>query len=112
MKLFVLLPDRTMTEGSFEEWKQMIARKANIIGHFETTLHLVSTYFAGIDLRPFGNCPPILFETAVFAIVGDDYEPLDLSWRYSSWDDAEAGHESAIEQALKMEANPRQAWHA
>jgi hypothetical protein len=54
----------------------------------------VSTVFLGFDHRHFGDGPPILFETMIFG------GPLDQSqWRYSSWDDAEAGHNAAVRKA-------------
>lgn len=46
----------------------------------------VSTVFIGINHR-FGAGPPLLFETLVFG------GPLDDNMdRYSTWDEAEAGH--------------------
>ena len=49
----------------------------------------VSTVFLGID-HAFGDGPPELFETMIFG--GEhDYE----TWRYATWDQAEAGHEAA-----------------
>jgi hypothetical protein len=47
----------------------------------------VSTIFLGLDHNFWGQGPPILFETLVFG------GPLDGEMdRYSSWDEAEAGH--------------------
>jgi len=52
----------------------------------------VSTVFLGIDHRFIGKGPPLLFETMVFG--GDD----DMMRRYSTWDDAEAGHNVLVKQ--------------
>lgn len=56
------------------------------IGHVE-----VSTVFLGVDYR-MGNGPTQLFETMVFN------GPLDREQaRYSTWDEAEAGHRAMVE---------------
>lgn len=47
----------------------------------------VSTVFLGIDHQHFGG-PPLLFETRVFNDYGDD----GTQERYSTWEEAEAGH--------------------
>jgi hypothetical protein len=52
----------------------------------------VSTVFLGLDHRHWGEGPPLLFETLVFR--GDD-GGSDMV-RYSSWDDAEAGHAAMV----------------
>ncbi|PYJ10757.1 MAG: hypothetical protein DMF06_04970 [Verrucomicrobia bacterium] len=51
----------------------------------------VSTVFLGIDHSFMRHGPPLLFETMVF----DDYGSNDC-WRYATWDDAAAGHESVV----------------
>src|SRR5438128_961526 len=51
----------------------------------------VSTVFLGLD-QSFGNGPPLLFETMVFRSGnGDDME------RYSTWDEALAGHQRMVQ---------------
>lgn len=54
----------------------------------------VSTVFLGLN-HQFGDGPPILFETMVFGGVLDD-----LTCRYSTWDEAEKGHQAILEQFL------------
>lgn len=52
----------------------------------------VSTVFLGSDRRLSEDDPPILFETTVFG------GPLDShTFRYSTWEEAEAGHKKAVE---------------
>jgi hypothetical protein len=51
----------------------------------------VSTAFLGVD-HAFGAGPPLLFETMIFG--GEYDEWMD---RYSSYDDAEAGHNKVVE---------------
>jgi hypothetical protein len=54
---------------------------------------LVSTVFLGIDhnWRP-GHKLPTLFETMVFTA---DHEDIG-TWRYETWDEAEAGHAKVV----------------
>jgi len=52
----------------------------------------ISTVFLGIDHRYDGGGPPLLFETMIFGGEHDKYQE-----RYSSWDEAEAGHKKVVE---------------
>lgn len=71
------------------------------LSEFEGTQHvartevapgvIVSTVFLGVD-HSHGSGPPILFETMVFNDYGDD----GTQDRYSTWGDAEAGHERVV----------------
>lgn len=51
----------------------------------------ISTVFLGID-HQWGSGPPLLFETMVFGGPMDEQQ-----WRYSTWDEAEAGHHRVVE---------------
>jgi hypothetical protein len=53
----------------------------------------VSTVFLGLD-HSFGDGPPLLYETMIFGGEHDEYQQ-----RYSTWEQAEAGHEKAVELA-------------
>ena len=55
----------------------------------------VSTVFLGLD-HNWGDGPPAVFETMVFTNEADD----SGQWRYSSWDEAVAGH-GAVVSALR-----------
>jgi hypothetical protein len=59
----------------------------------------VSTVFLGIDHNFYGG-PPLLFETLVFAnpMPGDGFpDEIDGRMRrYSTWDEAEAGHDAMV----------------
>ena len=50
----------------------------------------VSTVFLGLD-HQWGDGPPLLFETMVFH-AGDGQK----QWRWSTWHEAEQGHEAAV----------------
>lgn len=59
----------------------------------------VSTVFLGLDHR-FGDGPPLIFETMVFGGPDDQHQE-----RYSTWDEAEAGHARIVaEQRHKLGA--------
>lgn len=51
----------------------------------------VSTMFLGID-HAFGGGPPLLFETMIFGGSRDQEQH-----RYSTWDEAVAGHRAIVE---------------
>lgn len=57
----------------------------------------VSTVFLGLD-HQFVDGPPMIFETLVFG--GSLDQEMD---RYSTWDDAEKGHDAMVER-VKVEA--------
>jgi hypothetical protein len=53
----------------------------------------VSTVFLGLD-HSFGSGPPVLWETMIFSGEGG---PMDQAqWRYTSLEDARAGHAAAL----------------
>jgi hypothetical protein len=58
----------------------------------------VSTVFLGLD-HAWGDGPPLLFETMIFGGTEDEY-----CERYSTWEEAEAGHKKAVEIALNGQA--------
>ncbi len=58
----------------------------------------VSTVFLGLDHRFFGDGPPILWETMIFGGPHDQYQD-----RYSSLEEAKAGHEKAVRVAKDEE---------
>lgn len=109
---YILLPDRTIVEVEMMQWARWFNTADRHIGLTETELHRISTVFLGLD-HSWGRGPPILFETMVFDkegyessliknfIVHDDHECV----RYSSFDDAEAGHAAMVRRYLKLEAD-------
>ena len=85
------------------EWAEWWGKDDRIVGHTQVSNEVrVSTVFIGIDHRFSGMGPPLLFETMVFG------GKLDQElWRYSSWDDAEVGHEIAVRKAKAALADAR-----
>lgn len=59
----------------------------------------VSTVFLGIDHNFHGQGAPILFETMIFGGPHNDYQE-----RYSTWEEAEAGHAVACRLALEPDS--------
>jgi hypothetical protein len=91
-------PVDVSTMDGLTAWAEMMGRDANrTVGYTQITSEImVSTIFLGLDHRYSGDGPPLLFETMVFG------GPLNESmWRYSSWDDAEAGHRAAVRKACE-----------
>lgn len=60
------------------------------VGHTETWNGEVSTVFLGLD-HSWSGPPPLLFETMVFGGTLDQEQV-----RYSTWDEAEAGHAAMV----------------
>lgn len=59
----------------------------------------VSTVFLGLD-HAFGGGRPLLFETMIFGGSEDGY-----CERYETWDEAEAGHATAVALVSPVEAD-------
>ncbi|KKL28055.1 hypothetical protein LCGC14_2379020 [marine sediment metagenome] len=80
------------------EWFETADRRIALtrIGHVG-----VSTVFIGLD-HSFGSGPPLYFETMVFR-SGSSGELLCK--RYSTYDEAEAGHEAIVKRAEAGEFN-------
>lgn len=67
----------------------------------------VSTVFLGLN-HQWGSGAPLLFETMVFGL-GEDHPLADYQERYSTWHEAEQGHEAVValvRQALASEEMP------
>jgi hypothetical protein len=91
-KYYVLDAECRVVEADLMTWAHFFERIENrTVGWTQITSEcVVSTVFLGIN-HQFGKGPPIVFETLV---IGG---PLDgEGWRYSSWDDANAGHEGWV----------------
>lgn len=58
------------------------------VGEYE-----ISTVFLGLDHNFFGNGPPILYETMIFAASDD---ATDEMWRYATREQALAHHQKLV----------------
>ena len=92
LRYYTLDADHRIVETDMMTWATAMKSVANrLVARTEFDDIAVSTVFVGLDHRYHGNGPPLVFETMIFG--GE----LDMrTWRYSSWDDAEAGHAAAV----------------
>jgi hypothetical protein len=97
-KYYILDADNHTVEVDLFTWANWFESGNRTVGYTQITSEIrVSTIFLGADHRLLGEGPPILFETIVFG------GPCDNEmWRYSSWDDAETGHASAVRKVRKV----------
>ena len=51
----------------------------------------ISTVFLPVNHQLSGDDPPLIFETMIFGGIHDGYQT-----RYSTWEDAKAGHTKAV----------------
>lgn len=99
MDNYTLLPDHTVKQASLMEWATWFEEKNNrIVQQDRNEQYFVSTCFLGID-HSYGEGPPQLFETMVFAQKDGktDYSDLEFE-RYATWDEALEGHKKMCEQ--------------
>ena len=62
----------------------------------EEVVEVSTTFLMGINHRWMDGTEPLLFETMVFGGT------MDLAqWRYSTWEQAEAGHEEVVARLLQ-----------
>ena len=72
------------------EWGRFIESKSRRVEFTEEDGYIVSTVFLGID-HSFDGGAPLLWETMIFGGKGDG-----KCWRYSSKEEAVAGHAKAV----------------
>lgn len=76
------------------EWAEWFKSADRTVVREQIGGYLVSTVFLGLDHNFDPDRGPVLFETMVFE--GDDALDL-LMQRYSTWEEAEAGHRAIAE---------------
>jgi len=86
-----VVPARDVIEWG--AWFENLANRRVAATHFECGV-FVSTIFLGIDHRFDDSGPPLVFETMTFELSMDGGD--DFQFRYSSWDDAVAGHAGVV----------------
>lgn len=83
---------------SVEEWGAFFNdTEARRVGYDKVGEARVSTVFLGIDHNFDDEGPPILFETMVFGLLGEE----EQQWRYASYEDAVEGHRRAVKKTQK-----------
>jgi len=80
----VVQTTNAITFGKFME------SQSRRVAETKTNNAYISTVFLGID-HQFGDGPPLVFETMVFGGPLDDEQD-----RYSTWDEAVAGHAAMV----------------
>lgn len=92
MSDYYILEGHNAVPAAMEDWAQWVteSNEDRRVARESVPGCEVSTVFLGLD-RSFGGGPPMLFETMVFG------GPLDGEQaRYSTWDEAEAGHQAVV----------------
>lgn len=109
---YYILKDREVVEThSVLEWGRFFESRDRILKQDYVGNLFVSTVFLGIDHR-WGPGPPLVFETMVLGPDSSD----ELCWRYSTWDEAMAGHQTALEKTKatmswwKVKLIPQKFW--
>ena len=93
-------PDHVVEACSFEDWGAMFQdTDARRVARTVLPSAIVSTVFLGMD-HGWGQGPPVLFETMVFARrpgtdTPDTMDDLACE-RYTTWAEAEAGHAALV----------------
>jgi len=65
-------------------------RSKRLVAFNETSTHIVSTIFFGLDQQFYDGGPPLIFETGVLDKTAE-CELIDQD-RYSTWEEAARGH--------------------
>ena len=92
-RYFILKGHEPVPVASVEEWARKFEINPQRIVARDTIGNVrVSTVFLGIDHNFLGDGPPLIFETMVFGASALDGEQD----RYSTWDEAEAGHAAMV----------------
>ena len=91
---YILDGHTPVAENDLMKWAAWLEGANRKVARTEVTKNVsVSTVFLGLD-HQFGEGPPLIFETMVFG------GPLDQHMeRYSTWEDAEAGHTRWVDKA-------------
>jgi hypothetical protein len=89
-----ILEGKTPVKTDLMTWARWFeTRKGRHVAQTKQGDVRVSTVFLGLN-HQWGDGPPLVFETMIFGGEHDQYQE-----RYSTWDEAEAGHRKACELA-------------
>lgn len=91
IRWYILKGHEVVTVSTVEEWGQWFATADRHVATTQVGQHLVSTIFLGVD-HSFGYGPPLLFETMIFDLDGDQ----SYQERCSTWAQAEVMHAMAV----------------
>lgn len=85
-----ILKDKKPVPAELVEWANWFETADRVVAKDEIGDIKISTVFLGLDYS-FGAGKPLLFETMIFGGENDQYQE-----RYSTWEEAEAGHKEAV----------------
>lgn len=91
-----ILVNRIPVPCDVKTWGKWFASEDRRVAFTDMGPCNVSTVFLGLD-HSFGFGPPLLFETMVFFSADMD-EVDEMMERYSTWDEAEAGHNKMVDE--------------
>lgn len=101
MRHFIIDENKKLIPVDFMTWARWFETADKVIKKDYVTVSVagptveVSTVFLGLN-HQFGDGPPLLFETMIFCGPEDGYQD-----RYSTYEEALAGHEKALQLAKK-----------
>lgn len=106
---FVLDPDGAVRAVDVETWGRWFQTADRRIAWTEVGEATVSTVFLGLDHRFGSDGPPLIFETMIFGGPLDEHQA-----RYSTLEQAKAGHEATVQRAqvARLRAREIQDWLA
>lgn len=87
---FILEGHDAVPTNDVRVWARMYESADRVVAQDQIGDIKISTVFLGLD-HNFGDGAPLLFETMIFGGVHDQYQD-----RYSTWQEAEAGHKKAV----------------
>ena len=88
---YVLDGKKAVPVETVQEWAAQFQSSKRIVKQEMISDVKISTVFLGLDHSFLGVGPPILFETMIFGGEHNEYQE-----RYSTWEEAEAGHAVAV----------------
>ncbi len=91
---YILKGHEVVPVASVEEWAVWFESADRRVAHEELLGKRIFTTFLGLDHRYHGGGTPLVFETMVFPM--DNYSD-EYCERCSTWEEAEAQHQRAIE---------------
>lgn len=102
--LYILGPNHeTIACPDVFRWADWFLENDRQVADTEVGNHVVSTVFLALLDEPPGAGPPVLFETMVFKLNANRVVDMrgENQGRYTTWDDAVAGHEAVVRRLQK-----------
>ena len=103
MEYFILVGHQPVAVSSMMEWARWFEHADRRVALTFTEDLEISTVFLGAN-HGWGDVV-LLFETMVFAKDPDDKRDLPMD-RYSTWDEAVAGHNAIVHEMTVQEKSP------